>query len=132
MKATKRRILCAEDHPDTCALLETVLGLVGYEVVSAGTVAEALRQARSERFDLYVVDEVLPDGSGTEMIGLIRGFDPRTPIVVHSADAREATRLRALAAGAQAFVPKPSDLYELIGLIKRLIEPTGGGIRRGP
>jgi DNA-binding response OmpR family regulator len=107
--ATKRRILCIDDDSDTCELLTVCLGLDGYEVVTATTFQEAARLAKEELFDLYLIDERLPDGEGLNLCRAIRAFDRHTPIVFYSADARQATRQAASNAGAQAFLVKPCD-----------------------
>ena len=120
------RVLCVEDHQDTSELISVLLGMRGYQVTAAGTLAEGLRLAKSEQFDLYLLDERLPDGTGEELCGKIREFDPDTPIVIHSADARETTRKRLLSTCAQAFVTKPSDLDILSRIIAELLEKSAG------
>jgi CheY-like chemotaxis protein len=67
MQPSRRRILCVDDHDDTRSMLTLLLGRQGYEAVSAASAGEALDLARSQRFDLYVLDAWLPDGSGLEM-----------------------------------------------------------------
>jgi len=76
---TKKRILCVEDHPDTCELISTILKK--FEVISAYSMADALDQATKEQFDLYLLDYHLPDGNGIELCLLIKNFDTKTPIV---------------------------------------------------
>jgi len=61
------RILYVDDHDDSAEMLKLLLLPMNYEVHSARTVEEALRRARSEQFDLYVLDKRLPDGSGLEL-----------------------------------------------------------------
>src|SRR5438128_12269657 len=101
MELTKRRILCVEDHEDTCDLMITLLEQSDYEVWPACTVADGIRLARSERFDLYLLDNRLPDGSGVELCQRIRQLHPRTPILFLSAAVSETDRQQALGAGAQ-------------------------------
>lgn len=52
----KARILCTEDDPDTRELIIMILGLEGYEVICTDNGEEALKLARSQSFDLYLVD----------------------------------------------------------------------------
>jgi DNA-binding response OmpR family regulator len=114
----RKRILCVEDHADTSALLKTILEQDGYEAVAAGTVAEAIELARSDGFDLYLIDRWLPDGEGIELCRMIRTFDSTTPIVFLTADARETTRAQAMAAGAQGYMVKPGEpgqLEQIVG-----------------
>src|SRR5262245_6179844 len=114
-----KRILCVEDHADTSALLKVLLEQDGYEVVGAGTVAEALSLAQNG-FDLYLIDRWLPDGEGIELCRRIRTFDPNTPIVFLTADARETTRAQAMATGAQGYMVKPGEPGELEQIISAL------------
>jgi CheY-like chemotaxis protein len=77
--STKRRILCVDDQADMCSLISTILS--DYEVVSAHSKAEGLRIATGDRFDLYLLDYYLPDGTGLELCLLLRDFDDATPIL---------------------------------------------------
>ena len=65
-------------------MMAALLGELYSEVETAQTATEALRLAESARFDLYVIDNHFPDGSGVELCRQIRGFDGRTPLVVYS------------------------------------------------
>ena len=121
MELTKRRILCVEDHEDTCDLMIMLLERSNYEVWPACTVADGLRLARSEHFDLYLLDNRLPDGTGVELCQLIRAAHPRTPILFLTAAVSETDRQRAMSAGAQSFLKKPNDLENLEPTISRLI-----------
>ena len=60
-------ILYAEDDEDACLMLSTLLGFSGIATKSSHTAADALRLARAEQFDLYLLDSRLPDGSGWEL-----------------------------------------------------------------
>jgi len=121
MKSTKGRILLVEDHEDTCELMIAVLEQSEYEVWPACTVADGMRLARSERFDLYVLDQRLPDGTGAELCEQLRQLHPRTPILFLSAAVYEVDRQRALSAGADSFLKKPNDFEILVPTISRLL-----------
>jgi len=113
MKAPSKRILCVDDDQDTCEMLSTVLGMAGYEVTTISTAAEGAALAARRSFDLYLIDLWLSDGRGEELCQKIREFDPQTPIVIYSADARLSTKERLLAQYAQAYLVKPVGLDEL-------------------
>ncbi|HET6669693.1 MAG TPA: response regulator, partial [Pyrinomonadaceae bacterium] len=68
----QRRILFIEDHPDTRELVTFVLEASGYRVTSDITVAAALDLAKAGKFDLYLIDNWLPDGEGVELCERIR------------------------------------------------------------
>lgn len=122
MSDVKCHILFVEDHEDTQELVAMLLAIEGYKVTSARTVAEALHLARSGDFHLYLLDGRLPDGDGEELIRRLREFDAHTPIVVYSAVAYEVDKQRALAAGAQAYIVKPSGPQELEQAIAEILE----------
>lgn len=109
MSTSDQHILCVDDQPDTCDLVSVILGLEGYRMTAAATMAEALQLAKHHRFDLYLLDNRLPDGSGEELCAKLREHDADTPIVIYTADAYPATRQRYLDSCIQAFVTKPSD-----------------------
>ena len=110
------RILVVEDVPLGLAVLRLRLEAEGFAVLTARDGVEALEQARDGHPDLMVLDLMLPRLSGERVCQELRA-DPRTqsmPIVVVSARVQEAERLRALAAGADAFIAKPYDMARLI------------------
>jgi DNA-binding response OmpR family regulator len=119
------RILFVDDHEDTRFLVKTPLGMSDYEVATAESLSGGLQLARSEPFDLYVLDTRLPDGSGRELCERIREFDPKTPIIIfYSGETPE--RLRsALECGAQGYAMKPDldDLQRAISLVMSASRP---------
>ncbi|HEV2912465.1 MAG TPA: response regulator [Pyrinomonadaceae bacterium] len=131
MQTLKRRVFCAEDHDDTRQLLSLLLGQSDYEVEAAATVAEGLRLARRKSFDLYLLSGRFPDGTGIEMCRHIRQFDKSTPILFYSAAAHESDRERGINAGAQAYIAKPGDIFELVNTVTQLINQSKSGAAPG-
>jgi len=121
MEPTRKRILCIEDDDDTCQFMTCLLELSNYEAKTAKTVAEGLRLANSEPFDLYLLDNMLPDGTGLELCLKIRSLDQHTPILFLSGSAQQEDRQQALDAGAQVYLSKPSDPEELMRVISQLL-----------
>lgn len=116
------RVLYIEDHDDTRELVTLVLEQHSYEVVTGSTIASGVTLAGSQRFDLYLLDSWLPDGSGLDLCRQIREFDKVTPILFYSAAAYEIDRDHAMRCGAQAYLIKPSQPSELCSLVTTLIE----------
>jgi len=116
------RVLYVEDHEDTRELVTLVLEQKSYEIVTGSTIQNGVELARSQQFDLYLLDSWLPDGSGLELCRLIREFDKATPILFYSAAAYEMDRAEAIKSGAQAYLVKPSHPSELCSLVTSLIE----------
>jgi CheY-like chemotaxis protein len=116
------KILCVDDSKDNCELVSFILSEAGYETKSAYTMTEGLRMAQRDRFQLYLIDLSLSDGSGLEFIEVIRAFDRATPIVVCSGDVREVVRTEAISLGAQAFLTKPIDPDTLAQTISEMLD----------
>ena len=118
---TKKRILCVEDHQDTCALISTALE--EYEVISAYSIEDALRLATLESFQLYLLDYHLPDGTGLELTLLIRQFDFETPILFVTGTS-SMTEQQALKIGAQGLLRKGTDSFikDIHAKVKQLLE----------
>jgi DNA-binding response OmpR family regulator len=122
MSTDRKRILCVEDDPDSCALLAILLG--DYDVSTATTVRKAVELARTGGFDLYVLNGKYPDGSGIELCLEIRSFDAAVPILFFSGLAEETTIQEALTAGAQSYLIKPDEIELLRPRVEELL--TGG------
>lgn len=120
MFRVKCRILCVDDHEDTSEMLKLLLAQEDYEVVTAVSIEDALKLAKSEEFDLYVLDKRLPDGSGIELCEKLGGATPDVPCMFYTGDAYEVHRREAIAAGADHFVAKP-DIDGLIEGVRKLL-----------
>ena len=115
----KKRILVVGDRDDRLDLLMLVLG--EYDVVAAGDYDEGLRMAKRQYFDLYVLDERMPGGTGIKLCLRIREFDPNTPILLYSGQAPSGYRSEALSSGAQAYFAKPVEVQEVLGTVRKLL-----------
>jgi len=114
-----RHILCVEDDQDTCELLS--LTLRANKVKLTHTLTQGLELARREAFDLYILDNWLPDGTGVELCREIRRFDRTTPVLFLSAAAYESDHEQAFAAGASGYIDKPDGLYGIEAAVASLI-----------
>lgn len=121
MASPKGRILCTEDDADTRELIIFILRDAGFDVICTDNADEALKLARSQAFDLYLVDNWLPGLSGDQLTRRIREFDSETPILFYSGAAQNADKERALDAGAQGYLVKPAGYEELVAEVSRLI-----------
>src|SRR5215471_18668527 len=113
----RKRILLVEDSKDARGIAAFVLE--EYALSYARNFDEGLRLARLGYFDLYILDDWLPDGSGIELCRTIRKFDPHTPILFCSAAAYERDIEDALRAGAQDYLVKPVIPDELMQAVSR-------------
>ncbi|HEX8736034.1 MAG TPA: response regulator [Pyrinomonadaceae bacterium] len=118
----KKRILCVEDDKDTCELLSILFS--EYEVVFASSLREAFSLLESEHFDLYVLDNWLPDGSGIEVCRRIHELKPHIPIIFTSAVGQKSEIKKATDAGAREYLVKPYEPEKLQKVVKELIAET--------
>jgi DNA-binding response OmpR family regulator len=115
------RILCTEDDADTREVLRLLLELEGFVVTCAEDSDQALRFAKSEKFDLFLLDNWLPGMDGDHLCQELRQMDASIPILFYSGATAPADRALAMAAGAQGYVVKPATPDELTSEIRRLI-----------
>jgi two-component system NtrC family response regulator len=116
-----KSILCVEDDVDTCELIAFALGLSGYHVETVHTYEEGLKKAKEQLYSLYSIDSRLPDGSGIELCQRIRLFDAHTPIIFYTSEAYPGEIEKAMRAGAQAYLVKPTDTDMLTRAVQTLL-----------
>lgn len=126
LASVKKRILCVDDDQHTNELLNFWLAQNGYDVTTATSQTEALSWARRTKFDLYLLDDWLPDGRGKDLLLMIRDFDPDTPIVFFSGNVEAVNQAEVLRLGAQAFISKPAVLNKVTEVIARLLASSTG------
>ena len=112
------RILIIEDDTSILRGLEMNLKLEGYALLTAVDGAEGLRIAIDQHPDLIVLDLMLPERDGFDVIRDFRHIDPETPILVLSARSEEADKLLGLSLGADDYITKPFSLPELLARIR--------------
>jgi CheY-like chemotaxis protein len=117
----RKRILFVDDYEDEWGIV--AFKLEEHQLSFARNFDEGLRLARQWYFDLYILDNWLPDGSGVGLCRLIRKFDQRTPILFYSAAAYERDIEEALRSGAQAYLVKPVVPDDLEREVARLTSP---------
>jgi len=114
-------VLFVEDDPDTRELMAIILKSEDYHVMLAANYDEALLLARVLRFDLFIMDNWMPGGSGIDLCKKLREFNVHTPIIFYSGAAYEHDKREAFDSGAQAYLTKPADTDTLIETIATLI-----------
>src|ERR1051325_7453271 len=122
---TKMKILIVDDEPVNVSLLEEILVENGYTRFESTTNSkEVLPGCKQFQPDLILLDLMMPSPDGFALLESFRANeeDPFLPVIVLTADNNEATRLRALAAGATAFLLKPFDHVEVALRIRNLLK----------
>lgn len=124
------RILVVEDEPVIRELVRSMLDDGPVEVETAGNGADGLRRARESRFDLVLLDVVLPGMDGLTVCRMLKA-DPATastPLYMLTAKTRRSDLEAALAAGANGYIHKPFRGSELMELVERLRTGEGGTV----
>ena len=119
------RILLVEDAPDVQLIVTDLLRGKGHQVAVSGDGEEALRVATQQRFDLIILDVMLPGMEGFDLCHAIRqqGFDGA--ILMLTARAQVDDRVEGLGAGADDYVVKPFDSKELLARVSALLRRLG-------
>jgi DNA-binding NtrC family response regulator len=115
------RILVIDDEADIRESLETLLTLEGYEVDLAINAAEGLQKLDSGAYDLVLLDLMMPDRSGLEVLDEVRLRDKETPIFLITAYGSVEVAVNALKSGANDYFSKPWDNEKLLVEIARMI-----------
>ncbi len=115
------KILIVEDDPDIALPLEDDLMLEGYQVEVVGDGETALRRLDEDRFDLVLLDVMLPGLDGFDVCRRLRHAGSRLPIVLLTAKAHEAEVLMGLDAGADDYITKPFSPRELRARLKAVL-----------
>ena len=121
----KRSILVVEDDPAIRRGVVDALQFAGYDVTQAGNACEGERFATQQRFDLILLDIVLPDGSGMEILSSIREQSPLQPVIVLTARGDERDRVNGLNRGADDYVVKPFSVKELLARVEAVLRRSG-------
>ena len=118
MNAKKQRILVVDDQPKVLRFIEIDLKLRGFEVITSTSGNEALELARSLEPDIMLLDIVMPDISGFEVLSRLRTFT-QLPVIAFSAS--PGNQGDALRHGANDFMDKPFHPDEMVTRIKTLL-----------
>ena len=119
--AAKGRVLVVDDEPDIRESLEMLLSDAGYAVECAPNATEGLRRMESHGYDLVLLDLMMPDRSGMEVLEDVRAHDRETPIFMITAYGSVEAAVKALKLGANDYFSKPWDNEKLIIEIDRMI-----------
>jgi DNA-binding NtrC family response regulator len=120
--AARGRILVIDDESEIRESLETLLEMEGYTVELAGNAAEGERALNSRAYDLVLLDMMMPDRSGLDVLSDFRQRDRDTPVFLVTAYASVESAVRALKLGANDFVSKPWNNDKLLIEIQRVID----------
>jgi two-component system OmpR family response regulator len=115
------RVLVVDDETAMTDLLSMALRYEGWDVRSAGDGATAIRLARAHRPDVVVLDILLPDMDGLEVLHRLRADTPEIPVLFLTAKDTVEDRVTGLTAGGDDYVTKPFSLEEVVARLRGLM-----------
>ncbi len=128
---TAPTILVADDDAAIRTVVGQALNRAGFEVRAASNAATLWHWLEDGDGDLVITDVVMPDENGLDLIPRIRALRPELRIIVMSAQSTLLTAVRATERGAFEYLPKPFDLDELVGVVRRALETPAGETANG-
>ncbi|HEX3303079.1 MAG TPA: response regulator, partial [Thermomicrobiales bacterium] len=126
----KHVVLVVDDEPAIVRLVRAKLQSDGRAVISANSGEEALKVLEDERPDLIVLDVMMPGIDGFETLRRIRtgAFSNQVPVIMLTARASDADRLKGLNAGADDYMSKPFNPDELAARVTAVLRRTAGAV----
>ena len=131
-------LLVVDDEPFLREAVAASLRFLGFQVTTADTATGALRLARDRPFDLVVLDVMLPDGDGFEVVRRLRRDGFGVPVIFLTARDTEADKVAGLSLGGDDYMTKPFGLEELAARVRTVLRRTmppgapGAGAAAGP
>ena len=119
------RVLVVDDEPNIAELLSMALRYEGWDVAQAGTGTAAVAVAKRERPDAVVLDIMLPDFDGLEVMRRLRTSMPDVPVLFLTARDAVEDRVAGLTAGGDDYVTKPFSLEEVVARLRGLLRRAG-------
>jgi DNA-binding response OmpR family regulator len=126
MPAKKPHILAADDDPQILRLVSRNLELEGYEVVTATDGAQALERFETQRFDLGILDVMMPQLDGFTVLTRVREFSS-VPIIMVTARGQDQDKIHGLDLGADDYLAKPFSVEELLARVRSVLRRSQFG-----
>src|SRR5262245_50376226 len=126
---TSRRALIVEDEPSIREIVRLHLSLAGFETDEVADGHAALRRLRGDRFDLVVLDVMLPGVDGVTLCRALRSGGPnqRAAVLMLTARDTEPEKVLGLESGADDYMTKPFGVRELMARVTAILRRTSGG-----
>jgi two-component system, OmpR family, response regulator len=117
-------LLVVDDEPFLRDAVAASLRFLGFGVTAAGTGRQALRLAREQRYDLVILDVMLPDMNGFEIVRRLRGDGNRVPVIFLTAKDAQEDKITGLTIGGDDYITKPFGLEELAARVRTVLRRT--------
>jgi two-component system, OmpR family, response regulator len=121
-------VLVVDDEPALGELVSMVLRYEGWNVATASNGATAIQKATADVPDMVVLDVMLPDMSGLQVLAELRAIRPDLPVLLLTAKDMLEDRIAGLSAGGDDYVTKPFSVEEMVLRLRALLRRTGSGV----
>ena len=118
-------VLVVDDEPVLAEMVSMALRYEGWNIATAGDGSSAIATARAERPDVVVLDVMLPDMSGLDVLHKLRQENPSLPVLLLTAKEAVEDRIAGLTAGGDDYVTKPFSIEEVVLRLRALLRRTG-------
>jgi PAS domain S-box-containing protein len=118
----KERILIVDDDESARKILSLIFGKEGYETETAGTALEGLEKAQGKSINVALLDIILPNKKGIELIGPLKEMHPDISVIMVTGHASVETTIQALNEGASSYVTKPVNMDEILAKVTDVLE----------
>lgn len=118
------RVLIVEDEDEIADLISLHLRRVGFDVTALSSVEAAIQKGKSEPYDLYIVDWMLPGISGVDFVDQLATIDRKKSVLMVTAKSQPEDIIRGLDAGADDYITKPFEPSILVARTKALLRRT--------
>jgi len=123
-RGPKGKILIVDDEPDTLEIIQALLQIEGYDVITALTGEDGVKEAQKEKPEVILMDINLPGIDGNEALRRIRKNNPIQCVIMLTAFATVDNAIQALKEGATDFVKKPFENEHLIHIVNQALEKS--------
>ncbi|OBG34494.1 DNA-binding response regulator [Mycobacterium alsense] len=118
-------VLVVDDEPVLAEMVSMALRYEGWNISTAGDGSAAIAAARARRPDVVVLDVMLPDMSGLDVLHKLREENPQLPVLLLTAKDAVEDRIAGLTAGGDDYVTKPFSIEEVVLRLRGLLRRTG-------
>src|SRR4051794_4790478 len=119
------RVLVVDDEPNIAELISMALRYEGWDISTVHNGTRAVREAKEQQPDAIVLDVMLPDFDGLEVLRRIRAHQPHVPVLFLTARDAVEDRVAGLTAGGDDYVTKPFSIEELVARLRGLLRRAG-------
>lgn len=120
------KVLVVDDDQEMRRLLEDILSREGFRITQAANGSEALAEVRGTSYDVIVLDKIMTDMSGLEILPEIKRLQPDAQVILITAFGDRETCVEAIGRGATAYLAKPFGMSVLVQMVKKAIEQKSG------